>query len=132
MIVDDSVMMCKALARMLQGKPNIEIVAIATGGEQALAQIPTCAPDVITLDVNMPGMDGITTLKRIMVYHPRPVIMLSAVGQEGTASAFDCISCGAIDFINKPSALESLDKKAEDIYDKIVHAADVQVRHRNE
>jgi two-component system chemotaxis response regulator CheB len=128
MIVDDSSMMLKAIGRMLAKNPSIEVVKAVGSGEEALNAIPQSNPDVITLDVNMPGMDGITTLKHIMVQFPRPVIMLSAFTEEGSAATFDCLFYGAIDFICKPSrGAGNLNDQQEEVHRKVLKAAAVKV-----
>lgn len=128
MVVDDSAMMRKAIVRIFSQRQGIEVVDAAKGGEEALQNIPTKNPDVVTLDVNMPGMDGITTLKHIMVHHPRPVIMLSAFTEEGSTATFDCLSYGAVDFICKPSkGLENAKQQEEEICQKVINASNVQV-----
>lgn len=131
MIVDDSAMMRKAIARILAQDPQFQVVS-AKGGEEALSLIPRENPDVISLDVNMPGMDGMTTLKHIMVQYPRPVIMLSAFTEEGSAATFDCLFYGAIDFVSKPSKSDDgFEKQQENFKSKLVNAARVKVSSPN-
>ena len=103
LIVDDSPTIVNAIRRLFQQKPGFLVVGVAANGREALELTSQLQPDVVTLDFNMPEMDGITTLKQIMIRFPRPVIMLSAFTYEGALTTFDCLSCGAIDFIWKSS-----------------------------
>ena len=101
MVVDDSNLMRRSISSILS-KSGMEVME-ASGGEDALQKISKSPPDLVTLDVNMPGMDGITTLQQIMIENPLPVIMLSAFLQDGANITFDCLSYGAVDFVSKPS-----------------------------
>ncbi|MBM9614098.1 response regulator [Desulfobulbus rhabdoformis] len=112
LIVDDSSMMRKALATIFD-ETNFLIVGSAANGAEALDLIPSLTPDVITLDVNMPVMDGISTLKRIMIQFPLPTVMVSAMTQDGATITFDALKYGAVDFIPKPSQLSEDDKEEQ-------------------
>lgn len=129
LLVDDSKVMRDAIHEMFADDYHIEIVGKAENGQQALELIGILDPDVITLDVAMPVMDGMTTLKHIMIENPRPVVMLSSLTLEGAKVAFDALRYGAVDFISKPSAINdaSLSKQREEIRGKIEYAASVQV-----
>jgi two-component system chemotaxis response regulator CheB len=83
LIVDDSPFICKALKRIFESEPEIEVAGIARNGKEALAKLSSLAPDVITLDIMMPGMNGIETLKHIMKIQPTPVLMLSQFTRMG-------------------------------------------------
>lgn len=107
LVVDDSRMMRQAIARLFRDVPDINIVAEAENGKQALQLIPQHRPDVITLDINMPEMDGLTTLKHLMIQWPTPTVMLSSLTLEGARITFDALRYGAVDFITKPSRLDS-------------------------
>jgi two-component system, chemotaxis family, protein-glutamate methylesterase/glutaminase len=104
-------------------------VGEAEDGKQALELIPQLNPDVITLDINMPVMDGLTALKHIMIRYPRPVVMCSTLTEEGTAVTFDALKFGAVDFIHKPSNQhpESLEAQFQSIMKKIIQAAGVEI-----
>lgn len=102
-IVDDSPLLCKAIEKMLQDDPEIEIVGHAMSGQEALNLLPKVDCDICTLDVHMPGMSGITTLKHIMIRFPVPVLMLSAFTAEGSRITFEALRYGAVDFFQKPS-----------------------------
>ncbi len=107
LIVDDSPFMRKALERMLVAAEDIQVVGTARDGLDALEKIPELKPDIVTLDVEMPRMDGLACLKRIMVEHPLPVLMVSSLTQEGAQATLDALAAGALDFIPKESSLAS-------------------------
>jgi two-component system chemotaxis response regulator CheB len=103
-VIDDSVFFRKALARALAFDRDILVVGEAASGREALDKIARCRPDIVTLDIDMPGLDGIATLREILTLRPElPVIMLSALTQEGTQVTLDALSLGAVDFIDKGS-----------------------------
>lgn len=101
--VDDSALM-RALLQEILPTPDIEVAATASNGEEALKKLETTHPDVVTLDVEMPKMDGLTCLKKIMATRPTPVVMVSSLTQEGAEITFSCLAAGAVDFFAKPSA----------------------------
>jgi two-component system, chemotaxis family, protein-glutamate methylesterase/glutaminase len=104
LVVDDSEFMRRTLTRLFESDASIEVVAAASGGAQALELLPSLRPDVISLDLHMPEMDGITTLKRIMLTHPTPTVIVTAASPDALDLTFDSIlRFGAIDFITKPS-----------------------------
>jgi two-component system chemotaxis response regulator CheB len=105
-IVEDSAFMRLVLKRIIESDPAFRVVGVAADGEAALGQIHVRKPDVVTLDVEMPGWDGLTTLKRIMAESPRPVIMVSAYTPEGAESSLEALEAGAFDCIPKPASRE--------------------------
>ena len=109
MIVDDSNFMRKAIASLISTDRNIEVVSLLASGEEALENISQVDPDVITLDFNLPGMDGIETLDKIMEYCPTPVIMLSGYPKKGADATLKALSMGGIDFVAKPHGCLSPD-----------------------
>lgn len=109
LVVDDSAFMRKVLVEILRQTPQIQVVGTARDGVDALAQIEVLRPDVITLDVEMPRMDGLTALREIMSKFPTPVLMLSSLTQAGASTTLKCLELGAIDFVAKPSGAISLD-----------------------
>lgn len=118
MIVDDSPLMRKLLSNVLSEDPQIEVVGSAPNGKIALDKIGALRPDVITMDVQMPVMDGIETLTRIMIQKPTPVIMISAYTEEGANLTFKALELGAVDFITKPDAIFA--RPIVDIRDEII------------
>ncbi len=109
LVVDDSAFMRKALTNLLGKDPEIEIVGTATNGLEALDAIKAHDPDVVTLDIEMPKMDGLTALGHIMRDMPRPVLMVSSLTTEGAAVTLKALDAGAVDFVAKPSSTVSLD-----------------------
>jgi len=109
LVVDDSAFMRTALSRMISSELGFEVVGTACSGIDALEKIPTLDPDVITLDVEMPGFNGLETLKRIMAEFPRPVIMVSAVTDKDAEATFNALGAGAFDYIPKQMSSTSLD-----------------------
>ncbi len=110
-VVDDAAFMRKALVEILSNSGEIEVVGVAKHGREALDAISTLKPDVVTLDVDMPIMDGLTTIKHIMVKDPLPVVMVSGLADQGRIT-FEALSLGAVDFFPKPSGTVS-----DDIHD---------------
>ncbi len=107
LIVDDSPFMRKALERMLVAAEDILVVGSARDGEEALDRIAEFKPDIVTLDVEMPRMDGLTCLRHIMNRHPLPVLMVSSQTQDGATATMEALALGALDFIPKESSLAS-------------------------
>lgn len=101
LVVDDSVFMRNTLVGLLQKSSEIKVIATARNGEEALELISKHDPDVVTLDIEMPRMDGLTALKRIMMEMPRPVIMISSLTTEGAEATLKALELGAADFIPK-------------------------------
>ena len=103
LIVDDSALVRTALSEVVSADPDIEIMAMAQDPIVAASKIRNEVPDVIILDVEMPRMDGITFLKRIMAQHPIPVIICSTLATEGSQTAMTALECGAVEVIEKPN-----------------------------
>lgn len=101
LIVDDSAFMRNALASMLSSDPEIEVIGKARDGIEAIELVGKLRPDIVTMDVEMPRMDGITALKHIMEKDPVPVIMVSSLTVEGAKVTLDALDIGAVDFIPK-------------------------------
>ena len=118
LVVDDSAFMRKVLSEILNSDKEINVVGTAINGEDALDKISKLNPDVITMDINMPKLDGISTLKRIMSENPKPVIMVSAQDPKDSKNAIDALEIGAIDFVVKPSGEISLNMK--DLQDEVI------------
>jgi two-component system chemotaxis response regulator CheB len=130
LIVDDSPLVRKTLLDLFAGEESVEVVGVAENGIEALYQVSQLRPDVITMDISMPGMDGLSALKHIMIKSPTPVVMLSSLTKEGAPITFDALRFGAVDIISKPSAVENdgaLDEQAADILSKIEFASQVEV-----
>jgi len=102
LVVDDSALMRKLIPNILARDPQIEVVGTAMDGAFALKKIEELRPDVVTLDLEMPRMDGMETLRMIMRRVPLPVILVSTHSKEGAYSTFKALALGAIDFVAKP------------------------------
>ena len=104
MLVDDSAVIRRLLADTLSGDPDIEVCGVAGDGRSALAKLEQFAPDAIVLDIEMPHLDGIGTLKELRKTRPRlPVVMFSTLTERGAASTLDALAAGANDYVTKPS-----------------------------
>jgi two-component system chemotaxis response regulator CheB len=104
LVVDDSAFMRRAITKMLESEPEIHVVATARSGEEAIAKARSADPDVITMDVEMPGMGGLEAVRQIVAEHRIPIIMVSALTREGAETTFRALDLGAVDFIAKPDA----------------------------
>jgi two-component system chemotaxis response regulator CheB len=129
LIVDDSLFMRAAIAKTLEGG-NFEVVGQAKDGKEALAKVGALAPDVITMDFNMPGMNGAETVQQLMRQRPTPVVMFSAHTKQGAKETFDALAAGAVDFVTKPAGEVSIDlsKIAADLTSKLLAAAGAKPR----
>jgi two-component system chemotaxis response regulator CheB len=105
LVVDDSAFMRKVITDMIESDQQMEVVGVARNGEDAIAKIKLLKPDVVTLDIEMPKMDGLTALRTIMAEMPLPVIMLSSLTKKGAEETLKALDLGAFDFITKPSSL---------------------------
>jgi two-component system, chemotaxis family, protein-glutamate methylesterase/glutaminase len=127
LVVDDSLFMRQMISDILNTDPEIEVVGTAINGQEGLTKIEKLNPDVVTLDYEMPGLDGVATLKRIMNWHPLPVVMISAHTKEGGEVTLDALSQGAVDYVLKPSGEVLVDMRPvkDRIIEKVKIAAQV-------
>lgn len=109
LVVDDSAFMRTALSRIIASESGFEVAGTAMSGSDALHKIPLLDPDVVTLDVEMPGLDGLETLRCIMNQFPRPVIMVSAATEKDVDDTFRALAAGAFDYVPKQLSPDSLD-----------------------
>ena len=128
LVVDDSSLIRQAVISIINSSDQLQVIGEAADGDEALAQIARLKPDAVTLDVIMPHMSGLTTLKHIMIFHPTPVVMLSIVTQDGSRTTFEALRYGAVDFIAKPSNLQGslLQAQTSEIIEKIITTAKVK------
>ena len=108
-VVDDSAFMRKAIQTMLEKDTEITVVGTAKNGEEGLEKVRDLDPDVVTMDIEMPKMDGLTALRHIMMEMPRPVLMISSLTTEGAEATLKALELGAVDFIPKQLSRVSLD-----------------------
>ncbi|MFN0253298.1 MAG: chemotaxis response regulator protein-glutamate methylesterase [Kofleriaceae bacterium] len=129
LVVDDSLFMRAAITKTL-ATPAFEIVGQAKDGKDALAQIAKVNPDVVTMDFNMPGMNGADTVREIMRTRPTPVVMFSAHTKQGAKETFDALAAGAVDFVTKPAGEVSVDlsKISTELINKLTAAAQSKPR----
>jgi len=129
LVVDDSALMRRLLGGVFAAEPDFE-VAFARDGVEALEAVAAHPPDVVTLDVQMPRMDGLACLDRIMLEHPLPVVMVSALTAAGAEATLEALRLGAVDFIGKPAGAASLsiDELAPRLVEKVRAAAGARLR----
>lgn len=124
-VVDDSAFMRKMVSDMLDNDPGIEVVYRARNGAELIEKVREYAPHVITMDVEMPKVNGLEALKWLMEHYPLPVVMLSSLTQQGADTTIKALEAGAVDFVGKPSGSISLDieKVREELVGKVKAAA---------
>lgn len=121
LVVDDSAFMRQILRRELGRDPHLEVVGAARDGLEALALVEKLRPDIVTMDVEMPNLNGLAALRDIMSRFPRPVVMLSSLTQEGSLTTLKALELGAVDFVGKPSGAVALDfhKVRDELVEKL-------------
>src|SRR5262249_16055456 len=121
LIVDDSVVLRRLVGEELNKDPALEVVGTAANGRIALARLSQVSPDIVILDVEMPEMDGLATLKELRKTYPRlPVIMFSALTERGAAATLDALALGATDYFTKPANTGSVDASLEVIREQLI------------
>ena len=130
LIVDDSALVRKLLAELLAEDPEIEVVGTASDPLSAREKIKALNPDVLTLDVEMPKMDGLTFLANLMRLRPMPVVMVSSLAESNAAVTLEALELGAVDFVTKPKVdlAHTLADYGEEIIRKVKQAARSRVR----
>ena len=129
LIVDDSAFMRRVLETILISDPQLQVVGHAKDGREAIALAESLKPDVVTMDINMPHMDGLQATAQIMTTNPRPIVVVSSESKDGAASTLKALELGAIEFIAKPNSAIDLDMQSirEDLLRKVKMAAKVRV-----
>jgi two-component system, chemotaxis family, protein-glutamate methylesterase/glutaminase len=129
LIVDDSAFMRKVLETILVSDPQLQVIGHAKDGREAIALAESLKPDVMTMDINMPHMDGLQATAQIMTTNPRPIVIVSSESKDGAASTLKALELGAIEFIAKPNSAIDLDMQSirEDLLRKVKMAAKVRV-----
>jgi two-component system chemotaxis response regulator CheB len=130
LIVDDSALMRQLLAKILGSDPQVQVVGTAADPFVARDKIKTLHPDVLTLDIEMPRMDGLTFLEKLMRGHPMPVVMISSLTERGADTTLRALSLGAIDYVSKPKldVSDGTVEQAEEIIAKVKAAARAKLR----
>jgi two-component system, chemotaxis family, protein-glutamate methylesterase/glutaminase len=129
LIVDDSALVRRLLTELLNSDPEIEVIGTAIDPFQARDKIKQLKPDVLTLDIEMPRMDGVTFLKNLMRLRPMPVVMISTLTEHGAQVTLDALELGAVDFVTKPKLdlSNTMAEYTEEITTKVKEAAKVNV-----
>jgi len=129
LVIDDSALVRKVLTEILNSDPEIEVIGTAIDPYHAREKIKQLKPDVLTLDVEMPRMDGVTFLKNLMRLHPTPVVMVSTLTEAGAQVTLEALELGAVDFVAKPKIdlSNSINDYADEIIQKVKTAASVRV-----
>ena len=132
LIVDDSALMRKLLSELLTAEPGFEVVGTAPDPYIARDKIKQLNPDVLTLDIEMPRMDGLTFLENLMRLRPMPVVMVSSLTEKGAEATLHALELGAVDFVTKPRVglADGLDDYGRDLVEKLKMAARASVRSR--
>jgi two-component system chemotaxis response regulator CheB len=130
LVVDDSAVMRAFLGRVVTSQPDMELLGASPDPLLAIDRIRRTPPDVITLDVEMPRMNGLDFLRNLMMVRPLPVIMISSLTREGAETTMKALELGAVDFIPKPASYDQLEHNAQEIADKIRAAAGARVSRR--
>ncbi|MDP2904573.1 MAG: chemotaxis response regulator protein-glutamate methylesterase [Methylovulum sp.] len=130
LIIDDSALIRKILTEVLISSPDIEVIGTAADPLIAREMIKQLNPDVLTLDIEMPHMDGITFLRNLMRLRPTPVVMISTLTEKGAEVTLEALALGAVDFIFKPKVdvVKTLNDYADEIIEKVKTAAQANVR----
>jgi two-component system chemotaxis response regulator CheB len=128
LIVDDSAIVRKLLSEAVAGEPDLEVIGTAPDPYIARDKILSLKPDVLTLDIEMPRMDGITFLKRVMHFHPMPVIIISSLGQASCQAALDALRHGAVEVLAKPGGPYSVGELRSSLAGKIRAAAAARIK----
>lgn len=130
LIVDDSALVRQMLTEMLNSAPDIEVIGVAHDPIMAREKIKALNPDVLTLDVEMPKMDGVTFLRNLMRLHPMPVVMVSSLTEKGADITLEALELGAVDFVSKPKTdlAHTLEDYTEELIGKVRTASKAKVR----
>jgi two-component system chemotaxis response regulator CheB len=130
LIIDDSQVIRRVLTEILNASPAIEVVGAAEDPLVVRAMIKRLNPDVLTLDIEMPRMDGLTFLRNLMRLWPMPVVMISAVTEHNAEAMLTALSLGAVDFIAKPAddTENAMDDHADEIIAKIIAASRANIQ----
>src|SRR5499425_3233210 len=129
LVVDDSAFMRKVLETIFNADDQLQVVGHAKDGREAVTLAESLKPDVITMDINMPHVDGLQATAQIMTTNPRPIVVVSSESKEGASSTLKALELGAIEFVAKPSGAIDLDMQSvrEELLRKVKMASKVRV-----
>ncbi len=133
LVVDDSAFMRKALSGMLEKDPRLSVVGVARNGEEAIQKVAELKPDVVTMDVEMPGMNGLDALRQIMAANPIPVLMVSSLTEEGAKETLTALELGAVDYLPKhlEGVATNIAAVEQELIGKVLAAAKAKVVRRS-
>ncbi|MCW8996307.1 MAG: response regulator, partial [Psychromonas sp.] len=112
LVVDDSSFFRRRVSEIINQSPALEVIATANNGLEAIEMVRKFKPDVVTMDIEMPVMDGITAVKKIMATHPVPILMFSSLTHQGASATLDALEAGAVDFL--PKKFEDIARNKEE------------------
>ncbi|MEW6608026.1 MAG: chemotaxis response regulator protein-glutamate methylesterase [bacterium] len=130
LVVDDSAIIRDAIITALESEEEIKVIATATNGKEAITLIPELKPDIVTMDIVMPIMDGLQATEHIMAYHPTPIVVITSLLPKDMEIAFKALNSGALDVMERPNISELLNpasKKRKQLIDKVKILANVKV-----
>ena len=130
LVIDDSAVMRRFLGAVVSAQPDMELMGVASDPVVATERVRRNPPDVITLDVEMPRMNGLVFLRALMASRPTPVLMVSSHTQQGAETTLQALELGAVDFVAKPASLDEMEAAADTIVEKIRAAAQANIRRR--
>ena len=131
LIVDDSALVRQSLARIINHDKSLEVSAVASDTFVAVKKIAACKPDIITLDIEMPKMDGLTFLRKIMSQHPMPVVVISSLTKKGSDLAIKAMEYGAVDVVQKSNlSVDSFQDNERDILEVIKAAGQSRIKRK--
>lgn len=128
LVVDDSYFMRRIITEILESDPQLQVIGTASNGDEGLEKIKTLQPDVVTLDIDMPGMNGLSMIRHIMIHNPLPIVVFSSLFCYGDVT-FDSLELGVVDFVPKPSGMVFEDKNylCDIIIDRVKNASGVNI-----
>lgn len=130
LVVDDAVVMRRMITEALGSDPDLEVVGVAANGKIALQKIPQVNPDVITMDVEMPEMDGVTTVRELRKIYPKlPVLMFSTITLKGASATLDALAAGATDYVTKPANVGNITEGLTRLQSELIPKIKAHCRH---
>ena len=123
LVVDDSVVIRRLVTDVLSAHPQVEVVGIAQNGRVALAKVAELSPDAVTMDIEMPEMNGIQAVRELRRTHPRlPIVMFSTLTERGASATLDALAAGASDYVTKPTNVGSIAESQQSVREQLITA----------